>query len=46
VVQVSPGASNNGTFSISSVGGDILIYFYDSQGNNIQGNFYFTVYRL
>lgn len=46
VVMVSPATSDNVTYGIGSVSGDILVTLYDSNGNKIDEDFYFTLYRL
>lgn len=46
VVQVTPVGTDNVSFEIGSVSGDILVYFYDGQGNGSQAGFYFTLYSL
>jgi hypothetical protein len=46
VVLVSPATTSNVTYAINSVSGDIIVILYDSQGNKIAEDFYFTVYNL
>jgi hypothetical protein len=46
VVTVSPGTTSNVSYGISSVSGNILVILYDSNGNKVQENFYFTFYSL
>lgn len=46
VVFVSPASTDNVSYGIGSIGGDIAVYLFDDQGNRIQEDFYFTLYRL